>query len=294
MHDSASCMGQSATCVAAGHGFPVSCQAIPQGFTLEVDAELSGASPRYDQVNDMSDVIVQSTCRPQGLELTENAMAMLEDTSSAFPDGRGWKPGAIGGKLGMSDHIPLRPLTVPRSITRGTEVGSEQVQNMRMAAMQAAQEAALAAQEREVREEKLRQQIKEMRAVAEQRKIAVEEERRRREQVAVREREAREQALRDEQERRSKQEQAAAEKVAAFLTSFGLTSVKEAKRSSLKKSYPLHLAVEKNDADMVLLLLQAGADPSQKNFFGQTPQQMAKRRNYRGSHDKVLSMLGAL
>merc|ERR1712224_946806 len=55
-----------------------------------------------------------------------------------------------------------------------------------------------------------------------------------------------------------------ATKVQAFLKANGFDGVRAKRRKLMKVSYPLHTAVLKADADMVRLLLLAGADPLQK------------------------------
>merc|ERR1712070_44358 len=106
---------------------------------------------------------------------------------------------------------------------------------------------------------------------------------------AKREREARERA--EEEARRARKEQQNAEKVAGFLKSKGFSSVAAGRRKMLKTSYPLHVAVADKDAEMVELLLEAGADPAQKNSSSATPEQQALKLNKNGSHDAVLAKL---
>lgn len=82
------------------------------------------------------------------------------------------------------------------------------------------------------------------------------------------------------------------QRVGDFLATNGFQSVTSKRRRWWEVSYPLHAAVKHNDADMVRLLLQKAADPSQKDSpAGLTPLKLAKRRNRGGSHDEVLSQL---
>jgi hypothetical protein len=69
------------------------------------------------------------------------------------------------------------------------------------------------------------------------------------------------------------------ERVKAFLAEYGHRHVRaKTTRWSLSNSYPLHRAVCQNDAEMVELLLQVGADPAKKNFLGSTPLDYARSR----------------
>jgi len=80
--------------------------------------------------------------------------------------------------------------------------------------------------------------------------------------------------------------------VAAFLRENGFHSVGQSRRQTLVGStYPLHCAVSLGLVRMTQLLLDAGANASQKNSWGQTPLDVARRCNKKGSHDAVLEVL---
>jgi len=102
---------------------------------------------------------------------------------------------------------------------------------------------------------------------------------------------------RDEQrEAQERQEQEQRRKVAvtAFLMDHGFTGgVGGPKRSVLNTTYPLHRAAKLDNAAMVSFLLQAGADPAQKNTAGRTAAQVTRRHASDGSHAAVLRVLGA-
>merc|ERR1739848_300951 len=67
-------------------------------------------------------------------------------------------------------------------------------------------------------------------------------------------------------------------KVSEFLKSHGFKADVNSKKSSmLKYKYPLHIAVKEQDAEIVELLLLAGADKSLKNSSGYTPAQKAEQ-----------------
>lgn len=80
--------------------------------------------------------------------------------------------------------------------------------------------------------------------------------------------------------------------VAAFLRENGFSALKRPRRQSfVGTTYPLHCAASQGLVRMTELLVKAGADPSQKNSWGQTPTDVARRCNRRGSHDSVLEVL---
>lgn len=81
------------------------------------------------------------------------------------------------------------------------------------------------------------------------------------------------------------------EKVLGFLLRNGYDNVNSKKRRLLKSSYPLHRAVKKNDPGMIRMLLEWGADFTQADSSRRTPHEYAQRRNHRGSHEEVLSIL---
>mmetsp|Transcript_94360 Transcript_94360/g.147469 ORF Transcript_94360/g.147469 Transcript_94360/m.147469 type:complete len:237 (-) Transcript_94360:14-724(-) len=95
------------------------------------------------------------------------------------------------------------------------------------------------------------------------------------------------------QEDRFEDEDGLKRKVDAFLAEHKFSTITAKRRRWLNASYPLHVAVERRDAEMVALLLKAGADPSKQDSFGRTPKQLARKRNRSGSHDQVLSTLEA-
>mmetsp|Transcript_15692 Transcript_15692/g.25504 ORF Transcript_15692/g.25504 Transcript_15692/m.25504 type:complete len:274 (+) Transcript_15692:107-928(+) len=87
------------------------------------------------------------------------------------------------------------------------------------------------------------------------------------------------------------------ENASLFLASEGFDSVTSCRKLKTGIMYPLHVAVERNDAEAVRCLLAAKADPTQSVVSGclvgrrQTPRQLALRRNQNGSHTQVLAAL---
>jgi len=79
-----------------------------------------------------------------------------------------------------------------------------------------------------------------------------------------------------------------------FLAKNGFDGVSNKRKRALRTSiYPLHLAAEKGDAHLISLLRQAGADRVQKDSSGRTPEDAAKRKNKKGSHDDALAALAS-
>lgn len=81
--------------------------------------------------------------------------------------------------------------------------------------------------------------------------------------------------------------------VTKFLATEKFKSVTSSKRKMLHSTYPLHVAVARNDASLVRGLLAARADASQRSR-GQTPWQLAETKNLHGSHDDVLAALNSV
>jgi len=167
---------------------------------------------------------------------------------------------------------------------------------------------------REAREKKAREQAEmrreQERKEAEQRREA--EEARRREQEAFRQRmaneasaaeaarkkqekeeeDARQEKERLEQEERTRKEKDDSEKLLSFLASKGYGEDVNAKRKTLRKHYyPLHDAVAAHDAELIRVLLAAGADPAVRSSSGKTPLERAQKWNADGSLDQVCELL---
>lgn len=64
--------------------------------------------------------------------------------------------------------------------------------------------------------------------------------------------------------------------LAAFLAQNGFAGPTTSRRRRFKTDYPLHVAVQERDPQMVQLLLFARADPMQKNGEGQTAEEFAR------------------
>lgn len=57
--------------------------------------------------------------------------------------------------------------------------------------------------------------------------------------------------------------------------------------------YPLHIAAQHGDAQLVEILLEAGADPDSRTSKGRTALDFALNANVCNSHSKIISMLQA-
>merc|ERR1712048_1290858 len=94
--------------------------------------------------------------------------------------------------------------------------------------------------------------------------------------------EAEEQRIRDEDERLQREREAQetaekAKKVEDFLARHGYSTVNTKRKTKFGRyKYPLHTAV-KHDPEIVPFILEAGADPSNKNSKGKTPYEYAKQ-----------------
>jgi len=153
-------------------------------------------------------------------------------------------------------------------------------------------------------EEHRRQEAEEEQSLERERaaEAQVREEKRLREKSELAEREAAERVAgaeatrRAEDERkRAAEEQArkeAQEKVDLFLKAKGFKTMSMPRTSCFTASYPLHVAVQENNAGLVSALLLSGADKKVKNSTGKTPLEAAEKLNKKGSHAAVMSALG--
>lgn len=117
---------------------------------------------------------------------------------------------------------------------------------------------------------------------AAERSLAQQEERLRRERLQQ-QRQKQEAAL-EEEERL-----AAQAKVNAWCKLNGFADLNAKKKSFMSGTrFPLHEAVSKRNAELVMLMVKAGADRSLKNSKGQTPKELAQRMNKDGSMATIL------
>jgi len=102
-----------------------------------------------------------------------------------------------------------------------------------------------------------------------------------------------EQLLQDRsmKEQRLKEEAEDQSKIDTFLWTNGFVDMDSKKKSLFKTFYPLHAAVTQSNAEMVQLLLAAGARPTLKNSAGRSPLQLALKLDKKGSHEQIIKFL---
>mmetsp|Transcript_18802 Transcript_18802/g.35274 ORF Transcript_18802/g.35274 Transcript_18802/m.35274 type:complete len:199 (-) Transcript_18802:10-606(-) len=61
--------------------------------------------------------------------------------------------------------------------------------------------------------------------------------------------------------------------------------------SSPEDIYPIHLAAALGNADLLRLLLKAGADPKQRTSKGWSAVELAQEQNRKGSHEHIIDLL---
>jgi len=210
--------------------------------------------------------------------------------------------------LGMVDKENAAPNI---SQCKSVEETFEQKENRQLEAMRRAEEERLAHQERQRQhlEQQRMQEQQRRRAEAERAEQAKEveqeelmerqrqqvsaaqrEEAARRQQEALEEEARRKAAERMEQERKAKEE-SDKKAVEEFLSCNGFSDVNYKRSKMMKKSYPLHEAVQQNNAPLAQLLLAAKANPELKNSANQTALQLAQKNNRDNSHAAVLQAL---
>jgi hypothetical protein len=124
------------------------------------------------------------------------------------------------------------------------------------------------------------------RSLAQQQAALEEEEVQQLKQKVQQQRQKREAAL-EEEERL-----AAQAKVNAWCKLNGWSDLNAKKKSFMNGTrFPLHEAVSKRNAELVLLMVKAGADRSLKNSKGQTPKELAQKMSKDGSMATILMNL---
>mmetsp|Transcript_39244 Transcript_39244/g.70225 ORF Transcript_39244/g.70225 Transcript_39244/m.70225 type:complete len:244 (+) Transcript_39244:54-785(+) len=87
------------------------------------------------------------------------------------------------------------------------------------------------------------------------------------------------------------QERAQREQLLQFLRKHRFKDVNSSSGWFFNFRFPLHAAVEDNDAQMVSLLLQFKSKTKLKDAAGLSARQLARKKNSNGSHDAVLQIL---
>lgn len=160
-----------------------------------------------------------------------------------------------------------------------------------VAARQKTQEEALARQKAEQEERHRTKEQEKARQEAEER--ARRERQQKEQQDRDAQRRAEEAAAKARQEEQERVEREEREKlVSAFLKQHGFAGVQSVKKSLLSGStYPLHKAAELGDVKLVEMLIKSGADPTIKNSAGKTAGEVAQKKDKKGSHAPVISLL---
>lgn len=163
--------------------------------------------------------------------------------------------------------------------------------------------------ERRIKEEQERQFAEQQRRAAEQKRLQQEQDAREREEKERKLQEMRRQAelerQRQEQERQEQirqQEEARKKKikdmedqkkVRAWLQANGFKNTNDLIRKKFSKVTPLHHAVQQNDAEMVQLLLNNGADPKKLSGKNESALKLAQKLDKNGSHAAVVQVFAA-
>mmetsp|Transcript_6314 Transcript_6314/g.23715 ORF Transcript_6314/g.23715 Transcript_6314/m.23715 type:complete len:231 (-) Transcript_6314:596-1288(-) len=98
----------------------------------------------------------------------------------------------------------------------------------------------------------------------------------------------------EEERQRTAEEKArkeAKKKVEVFLKARGFKTMVMPRTTCFKATYPLHVAVQENSADVVSAFLLCGTDKKVKNSSDKTPLEVAQKLNNKGSHQAVIAAL---
>ncbi|CAE7213095.1 unnamed protein product [Symbiodinium sp. KB8] len=87
------------------------------------------------------------------------------------------------------------------------------------------------------------------------------------------------------------EERARREQLLQFLRKHRFKDVNTSSGWFFNFRFPLHAAVEDNDAEMVRVLLHFKSKTKMKDAAGLSARQLARKRNHNGSHDQILQIL---
>ncbi|CAE7315920.1 unnamed protein product [Symbiodinium natans] len=203
--------------------------------------------------------------------------------------------------LGTEDtEEPLPPLPAPPVQEEAEEEAAEEEEIPSEALPSQLQEQR---QAEEIAAEKAREEQRRVEELAAEK--AREEQRQAEARAAEKAREAelrqKEQKEEEERARRQAREKERQQRVEEFLQAHGFVALGHAKRVQdacglpfmARTVYPIHVAAELADAGMVEMMIQEGADPTQRTSNGKTASELARKRNKGGSHDAVLRALSS-
>jgi hypothetical protein len=157
--------------------------------------------------------------------------------------------------------------------------------------------------ERRVKEEQERQQAELQRREAEQQRLQQEQEQRdREEQLALQRQQEHERQLEEirqeeawlqakEKARKEQQQEEDQKKIKAWLQKNGFKGINDLVRKKFSKVAPLQCAIQQNDTDMLMLLLQNGADASKVNGKNESALTVAQKIDKKDSHAVMIQAL---
>jgi len=155
------------------------------------------------------------------------------------------------------------------------------------------QEEARLAMELRVKEEQERQQEEQQRLESERRRLLLEEQQRREEEFALQEQQKQEKKLEAEamEKARKLQEEEEQNKINAWLQANGFKEISGLVRKRLSKVAPLQVAIQQKNVEMVMLLLQHGANVSKVNGKSESALTVAQKMDKKGSHGAIIQAL---
>jgi hypothetical protein len=146
-----------------------------------------------------------------------------------------------------------------------------------------------------VKEEQERLKAEQQRQEAEHRQLMMEEMQRREEELELQKKKEQERKLAEEakENARKLQEEADQKKIHAWLQANGFKEINQLVRKRLSKVAPLQCAIDQKNIEMMMLLLQHGADASKVNGKNESAVTVAQKMNKKGSHAAVVQALTA-
>jgi len=152
------------------------------------------------------------------------------------------------------------------------------------------------AMELRVKEEHERFEAEEQRREAERRQILMEEmQQREAELLVLHQKQEQERKLEEEAKdnARKMQEEVDKKKINAWLQANGFKEINQLVRKRLSKVTPLQCAIQQKNIEMMMLLLQHGADASKVNGKNESALTVARKMDKKGSHAAVVQALKA-
>lgn len=141
--------------------------------------------------------------------------------------------------------------------------------------------------------EQQREQEEQERREAERRRLLLEEQHRREEELALQQKREQERKLEEEAKEKARklQEDEDLKKIHAWLEANGFKEINGLVRKRLSKVAPLQCAIQQKNVEMMILLLQHGADPSNVNGKNESALTFAQKMDKKGSHTAIVQAL---